>query len=70
MKLILKNHTEEYAAREIITSYLPKTKIEIADDSDLGEDYVISSFSENNGEYVYDTLLFLEWILAIHPFAF
>ena len=60
MKLILKNHTEEYAAREIITSYLPKIKIEICDDFVDGEDYVISSLSKANEEYVYDTLLFLD----------
>lgn len=59
MKLILKNHTEEYAAREIITSYLPKIKIEITDVFDKTEDYVISTLLENNREYVYDTLLFL-----------
>lgn len=59
MKLILKNHTEEYAAREIITSYLPKVKIETAENPVDGEDYVLSTLLQNNGEYVYDTLLFL-----------
>jgi len=59
MKLILQNHAEEYAAREIITSYLPKIKIEIADSFDKSEDYTVSSLLHNNEEYVYSTLLFL-----------
>ena len=53
MKLILKNHTEEYAAREIITSYLPKIKIEIAETVDNSEDYTVSTLLNNNGEYTY-----------------
>lgn len=58
MKLILKNHNEEYAAREMITAHMPKIKIEIVDYiPDLSEDYVISSLDIENGRYIYRTVL-------------
>lgn len=60
MKLILKNHDEEYAAREIITSYLPKIKIEVCSDFIDDDDYVISTLLKEKGEYIYDTLLFID----------
>lgn len=58
IKLILKNHSEEYAAREMITAHIPKVKIEICDFvPDSTEDYVISSLEIKDGSYVYTTVL-------------
>lgn len=57
MKLILKNHTEEYAAREIITAYLPKIKIELCDDIPPEEDYVLSAVSAGGSVCEYSSTL-------------
>ena len=53
IKLILKNHSEEYAAREMITAHIPKVKIEICDCvPDSTDDYVISSLEIKDGRYI------------------
>lgn len=52
IKLII-NHAEEYAAREIITAYLPKIKIEVTDSVPAQGDYVQSTVTETNGEFEY-----------------
>ncbi len=60
MYLILKNHTEEYAAREMITAHIPKIKIEITDKIPEIGDYVISEVIYSDGKYNYTALLMLD----------
>ena len=57
MKLILKNHTEEYAAREIISAHIPKIKIELSDSIPETGDYVVSEVIYKNNAYTYNTTL-------------
>jgi len=59
MKLILKNHNEEYSAREIINAHIPKLKIEVCTTAKDGEDSVVSQLIEENGKYTYSTILTL-----------
>lgn len=60
MILILKNHNEEYAAREIIAAHIPKIKIEISDIIPENGDYVISELIIKDNEYIYSTFIRLE----------
>ncbi len=59
MKLILINHSEEYAAREMITAHIPKIKIEIADIIPESGDYVVSSLDTSGSIYTYSAVLCL-----------
>lgn len=59
MKLILINHNEEYAAREMITSHIPKLKIEIAEIIPESGDYLISELLHKENEVQYNTTLVL-----------
>lgn len=59
MKLILKNHNEEYAAREMISAHIPKIKIELTDIIPSDGDYIISEMLREEEWYVYRTTLFL-----------
>lgn len=56
MKLILINHNEEYAAREMITAYIPKIKIEVTTQIPVSGDYLVSAKNENS---TYCATLFL-----------
>ncbi len=58
MKLILINHNEEYAAREMISAHIPKIKIEISDIIPETGDYLVSSLEEVNESYTYTATLF------------
>ena len=60
MYLILKNHHEEYAAREMIASHICKTKIEITDVIPENGDYVVSELTEVDGIYTYTCVLSLD----------
>ncbi len=59
MYLILKNHQEEYAAREMIASHICKAKIEITDVIPETGDYVVSELTEDAGLYTYSCVLSL-----------
>lgn len=59
MHLILKNHPEEYAAREMITAHIPKIKIEVADTIPENGDCVISELIVQDGSYKYNAVLIL-----------
>ena len=59
MKLILRNHTEEYAAREIIAAYIPRVKIEVSENAENGEDCAVSEVTENTGVFEYRARLLL-----------
>ena len=60
MYLILKNHNEEYASREMITAHIPKIKIELTDTIPENGDYVISEVIYSNGKYKYTAALMLD----------
>lgn len=60
MKIILINHQEEYAVREMITSHIPKLKIEISEIiPDIG-DYLVSELIYTNDGVMYNTTLALD----------
>lgn len=59
MKLVLINHKEEYAAREMIGSHIPKIKIELSETIPENGDYLISELTSDNGSYVYTAHLSL-----------
>ncbi len=54
MKVILKGHDETYAMSDIIKAFMPNEKIEYTDTIPDG-DFVISTVTETNGEFVYYT---------------
>ncbi len=60
MKLILINHQEEYAAREMITSHIPKLKIEMSEIIPESGDYLVSELICGNDSIVYNTSLVLD----------
>ena len=60
MHLILKNHLEEYAAREMITAHIPKIKIEVTDTIPENGDCVISELIVQDGSYKYNAVLILD----------
>ena len=60
MKLILRNHQEEYAAREMITSYLPKIKIEVTSSPEDSGDYVISTLHTEGENYTYESTVSID----------
>lgn len=47
MKIILKNHTEEYAVREMVNSFYPKLKLEFVNEIPQNEDYILSEYVDN-----------------------
>ena len=47
MKIILKNHTEEYAVREMVNSFYPKLKLEFVNEIPRNEDYILSEYVDN-----------------------
>ncbi len=53
MKLITNNRKIEYEARELINSYLPKTKFEAADCRPDEGDYAMATVNECDGRYEY-----------------
>ncbi len=53
MKLITNNRKIEYEVRELINSYLPKTKFETADSPPAEGDYAVAIVTENDGIYDY-----------------
>lgn len=53
MKLITNNRKIEYEVRELINSYLPKTKFETADSRPAEGDYAVAIVTENDGIYDY-----------------
>lgn len=53
MKLIINDKSIEYTIREIVTAYLPGTKLEICDDILKDEDYVKADIVYTSGKYVY-----------------
>lgn len=69
MKLILINHNEEYAAREIISAHIPKIKIEVTDTIPLCGDYVISEVSFKEDIYTYLSTLCMDGKTYTHKFT-
>ena len=59
MNLILINHDEEYAAREMISAHIPKIKIELTDIIPDSGDYVVSSIDTHDSVYTYTAILCL-----------
>ena len=57
MELILRNHCEEYAAREMISAHIPKIKIEITNIVPEIGDYVLSELNEKSGVYIYSAIV-------------
>ncbi len=53
MKVILINHQEEYAVREMVTAFFPKTLIEFIDEPPKNEDYILSQYSFSNNIHSY-----------------
>ncbi len=53
MKLITNNRKIEYEVRELINSYLPKTKFETADACPPEGDYAVALVTETDGRYDY-----------------
>ncbi len=53
MIIILKNHNEEYAVREIVNAYFPKTKIVFSDEEPKESDYIISTYTFNGEMHTY-----------------
>ncbi len=53
MKVILKNHHEEYAIREMINAFYPKMSIEFVTETDNSEDYIISEYSLKSNRHSY-----------------
>ena len=45
MKLIFRNHNEEYAVKEILTAHIPKIKPDICDEIPEDEDYLLTEVS-------------------------
>ncbi len=60
MNLILINHQEEYAAREMVTSHIPKLKIEISEIIPESGDYLVSELNYGNDGVMYNTTLALD----------
>ncbi len=60
MKLILINHKEEYAAREIIAAYIPRIKFEITDIVPEDDDYAISSVKKIGEKFKYKAVLSID----------
>lgn len=60
MHLILKNHLEEYAAREMITAHIPKIKIEVTDTIPENGDCVVSELTVQDSTYKYNAVLILD----------
>ncbi len=60
MKIILKNHNEEYAVREMISAHIPKIKLEVADSFLDNEDYCITELKKEKESYEYQAFLFLD----------
>ena len=60
MYLILKNHLEEYAAREMISAHIPKIKIDIIDAIPENGDYVISELVSSENSYIYTAVLVID----------
>lgn len=69
MKLILKNHDEEYAAREIIGAHIPKIKIELTSIIPDCGDYVVSEVIKKDNSFVYNTFLCLDGKVYTHFFT-
>lgn len=59
MKLILLNHNEEYAAREMISAHIPKIKIELTETIPCHGDYLISEVHLKDDMYIYNASLAL-----------
>jgi len=53
MIIVLKNHSEEYAVREIVNAYFPKTKFTFSDAEPACEDFVVSSYNYKSGMHTY-----------------
>ena len=53
MKVILINHKEEYAIREMINAFFPKTCVEFVSDIPQNEDYIISRYEKHVTEHNY-----------------
>lgn len=49
MKIILKNHSEEYPVREIVNSFYPKQKLEFVSFVDENDNYIISDYHIESG---------------------
>lgn len=53
MKLIFRNHNEEYAVKEILTAHIPKIKPDICDEIPEDEDYLLTEVSKSGNDYYY-----------------
>ena len=53
MKVILNNHREEYAIREIINAFFPKMIIEFVTAPEFSEDYILSEYSKSSHLHKY-----------------
>ncbi len=60
MKIILENHNEEYAVREMISAHIPKIKLEVSDTIPSGEDYLYTKLTKEKESYVYSAFLFYD----------
>ncbi len=60
MILVLKNHSEEYAAREMISAHIPKIKIEVSNIIPKSGDYIISEVVRQKDIYTYTATLSLD----------
>lgn len=57
MKICLVNHNERYAVCEIAMAYFPHIKFEDAHTVSENEDYILSELKQENGVYLYITVL-------------
>lgn len=53
MKIIIKNHCEEYALREIIYAIFPKEKLEFTSEIPMSDDYIFSQYIHEQGVHKY-----------------
>lgn len=60
MFIILKNHSEEYAAREITNAYFPKLKITFSENCPENEDYILSEYAFDGESHTYSARVVLD----------
>jgi len=54
MKLIFRNHNEEYAVKEMLTAHIPKIKPDICDEIPADEDYLFTEVSKSGDDFFYN----------------
>lgn len=60
MKLIINDKNIEYTAREIITAYIPRIKLELCDDIPQSEDYACANVLNDGENYIYKAVLCID----------